>query len=78
MVRSIEKDEPPPVSVARPVRMPTAVMPAMSNSPEPMKVLEVGQWTRAAPDSAMRAFSRGVRWMAWPKSAPSPRRPCAS
>jgi len=38
----------------------------MSNSPEPMKVFEVGQWISAAPTSASRARSRGSRWMAWP------------
>ena len=51
MVRSIEKDEPPPVSVARPTRWPSATRAAMSNSPEPMKVFEVGQWISAAPTS---------------------------
>ena len=78
MVRSMEKDDPPPVSVARPMRCPSAFSPAMSNRPDPMKVLEVGQWIRLAPDSFSRARSRGVRWIAWPKIAPSANRPCAS
>jgi hypothetical protein len=66
MVRSMEKDDPPPVSVASPMRCPARVSPPMSNRPEPMKVLDVGQWIRLAPASRSRAFSRSVRWMAWP------------
>jgi hypothetical protein len=59
MVRSIENDEPPPVSVASPIRCPAFINPSMSKSPEPMKVLEVGQWTRLAPDLFQPVASRG-------------------
>jgi hypothetical protein len=64
MVRSMEKDDPPPVSVASPTR--SCVASPMSNRPEPMKVFEVGQWIRLASASISRAFSRSVRWIAWP------------
>ena len=66
IVRSIEKDDPPPVSVARPIRCPARDSPSMSKRPEPMKVFEVGQCTRLAPASIRRARSRSVRWIAWP------------
>ncbi len=64
MVRNIENDDPPPVSVASPMRWPSFISPSMSNRPEPMKVLEVGQWIRLAPASFSRARSRGDRWIA--------------
>ena len=64
IVRSMENDDPPPVSVANPTRR-LCVSP-MSNRPDPMKVFDVGQCTTLAPASASRAFSRAVRWMAWP------------
>ena len=54
MVRSMENDEPPPVSVASPTRSPARFNPSMSKRPEPMKVFEVGQWTRLASTSASR------------------------
>jgi hypothetical protein len=48
MVRSIEKEDPPPVSVASPTRR--RARNPMSKRPEPMKVLEVGQWTSGRAD----------------------------
>jgi hypothetical protein len=65
IVRSIENDDPPPVSVASPTRRPRAASP-MSKRPDPMKVFEVGQCTTEASASRKRSISRGSRWMAWP------------
>ncbi len=56
MVRSIENEDPPPVSVASPMRCPAAFNPAMSNRPDPMKVFDVGQWIRLASDLAQAVF----------------------
>ncbi len=66
------------MSVASPTRTPSAIRPATSQSPEPMKVFEVGQWATEAPASASRARSRAVRWIAWPKTAPGPSSPARS
>ena len=59
MVRSMENEDPPPVSVASPIRSCGAS--DILNNPDPMKVFDVGQCTNAAPISVRRDFSRRVK-----------------